>query len=200
MKIASVFIGFILCLVSPIYAQNPPSIEGWNAVTKFHYEIKNYIESPAGQLITSSYVGSANMYRNSQNTQELLMVIVKYPAFTIVPKPVINEMRSPGNVVTNYSQSKKQEEFAKRLASADPIAFIKWSESKDPRTGEQMLSGPIENWLLTQNGEWFFESSNSPEIKVELISEPDTKSLSDSKLVGFKIYINSHYHILRVNQ
>ena len=91
-------------------------------------------------------------------------------------------------------------EFEKRLAIADAIAFIKWGESKDPRTGEQMLNGQIENWLLNQNGKWFFESSNSPEIKVELISEPDIESLNNSKLVGFKIYLKNHYHILRIDQ
>lgn len=200
MKKVLTMAGLVFLCAASAGAQNPPSIEEWSAVTKFHYEIKNYIESPAGKLITSSYVGSANMYRNSQNPQELLMVIVKYSAFTIIPKPIINELRSPGNIVANYNQSKKQEEFEKRLASADPIAFIKWSESKDPRTGEQMLNGQIENWLLTQNGEWVFELSNSPAIKVELISEPDVKSFNDSKLVGFKIYLNNHYHILRIEQ
>ncbi len=199
MKLALFLTWFTLYSAEPICAQNPPSIEGWNSVTKFHYEFKNQIDSPVGQLTTSSYVGSVNMYRNSQNPQELLMVIVKYPAFTIVPRAIVAELRSKGNVVNDYNQSKKILEFEKRLASSDPVAFIRWTESKDPRTGEQMLASSIENWLLTQNGEWIFESSYSSEIKVEFISEPDLQSLSDSKLVGFKIYLKNSYHILRID-
>lgn len=192
----------VLCSVTIIFAQSPPSAKGWENVSKFHYEIKNYISSPVGTAIAPSYVGSANLYKNPKNPEELLMEIVKYPAFTIIPKAIRSDMKSPGNVVENYSQKKKQEEFEKRLEHSDAIAFIKWNESKDPRTGEQMLSGPIESWILDQNGKWFFVSSNKSEIKVGLISENGIKDLGNSVLVGFKIFTESgdHYHILRFDQ
>lgn len=202
MKKILIPIAVFLCSATLVVAQNPPSTEGWESVTKFHYEIKNYISSPVGTVIVPTYVGSANMYKNPGKPGELLMVIVKYPAFTIIPKPIRSELKSPGNVVDNYTQKKKQEEFEKHLKQSDAIAFVKWKESKDKRTGEQMLSGAIESWILDQNGKWFFVSSNKPEIKMELVSEAEIKNSENSVLVGFKIFIESgnHYHILRFDQ
>lgn len=202
MKNILVPIAIFLYSSTLVFSQNPPSAEGWDSVTKFHYEIKNYISSPVGTVIVPTYVGSANMYKNPGKPGELLMVIVKYPAFTIIPKAIRNEMKSPGNVIENYSQKKKQEEFEKRLKQSDAIAFVKWKESKDPRTGEQMLSGEIESWILDQNGNWFFISGNKPEIRVELVSEASAYGPRASILVGFKIFLESgnHYHVLRFDQ
>lgn len=186
-----------------LFLQRPPSIDDWEIVTKFNYEIRNYAQAEKETVTASSYMGVLSVYKNPANPEELAVLVLKYPPITIVPKSAKSgkpKSQINSNVIDNYNQKTRREEFEKRFKASDLVIFIKWEETKDPRTGEQILTGSIENWILNQNGKWIFKISHEPLMKIELLSEPKIGDISNTVFVGFKFSINGDYHILKIDQ
>ncbi|HEY4521764.1 MAG TPA: hypothetical protein VJH05_01340 [Candidatus Paceibacterota bacterium] len=173
---------------------NPPSVNGWKKVTEIHLELKNVIKSGEKTMTATSIVGSFRVLQNPELESEFVFMVSKYPPLTFVPQLLqsAENTRDEMVVAENYFQKVKQEKLKEMIKFSDTILLIKWRESKDLRTGETILLGPIENWLLNQQGKWIFESTNDKTIKRELVSEEDL-------LLGFKFSLKENYHILRLN-
>ena len=165
--------------------QNPPNIENWEEITKTHYEVKNGL--------ATSMLGLMQIFKNPSVENEFIFAVSKYPAVTFLPpQPQKDGENSPDEVIIaeNYFKKTKQENLNHLVSSSDAILFVKWHEEKDRRTGEKILEGPIESWLLTPNGQWIFKESEKAAIKIELLSEKEI-------LIGFKFSLEETYHILR---
>ena len=175
--------------------QNPPPIDNWWKITEAHYEIKNPAKSENKNIIATSMVGFFRVLRNPDAQNEFAFVVSKYPALTFIPKQIqLNEnARDEIMVADNYFKKTKQDKLKEKINSSDMILFIKWREDKDQRTGEKILKGPIESWLLNPNGKWIFKESRESLVKIELLSE-------GAILIGFKFSLEENYHILRFDQ
>ena len=174
--------------------QHPPSVEGWQTVTETHYEVKNPLNSNYGTVVVLSAVGSLQVFKNPALDNEFIFMVRKHPALTFDPREISTKESSRDEIIIaeNYFQKVKQEKLKEVSALSDAVLLIRWKEKTDNRTGEKILDGLIENWLLKPNGEWIFEQSSEPAIKTELLSE-------DGLLVGFKFSLGKNYHILRLD-
>lgn len=189
-------------IMAMLFLQGPPSIDTWKEVTKTHYEVKNSVKLQNKIVTTTSFVGSFGIYKNPNSESEFAFIIYKYPAITFLPQVIRGESKSLDEILTaeKYFYKIKLEKLNERFKMADIIAFVRWSENKDQRTGEKILMGPIESWLLSSKNEWFFVSNTSATIKTELVSEPSRNSAKKIILVGFKFSLGKNYHILRFDQ
>ena len=174
--------------------QNPPNIENWEEITKTHYEVKNSLKVENETIISTSAIGLMRVLKNPEEN-EYVFVVSKYSPKTFLPQSTKNNQNSRDEIIIseNYFQKTKLEKLKEVTENSDAILYVKWREDKDSRTGEKILVSSIENWLLKPNGEWIFEKSEKPILKVELVSE-------EQILVGFKFYLGEHYQILRFDQ
>lgn len=180
--------------------QLPPQLDQWEKITETNYEIKNVVQFENKTITTTSMIGLVQVLKPQNSKNEYAFVVSKYPPLTFIPHVnTNNESNSRDEIVVaeNYFQKTKLEKLKEMTANADKILIIKWREEIDNRTGERMLDMSIENWLLKPNGEWVFEESKEPIVKIELLSEEFGE---ERVLVGFKFSLGSNYHILRFDQ
>lgn len=191
-----------ILIIAIFLMQSPPKIDGWEEITKTNYELKNTIKLENQNIVANSFIGFFKIYKNPNLKNEFVLVGLKYPAITFIPKTQRDESKSSNEVlvIENYSQKTKQEKLKERTLSSDMILFIKWRETEDPRTKEKILHGPIENWLLNYEGRWVFEMSAKSAVKIELLSEPEIIFAEKNILTGFKFSLGTDYHILRFDQ
>lgn len=184
-----------MLILAMLFFQTPFSIDRWEEVTKTHYEIKNFVKTRCGDIVTTSFVGSLKILKNPELENEFVFLVSKYPPLTFVPPSLCVKEGSQDEVVVaeNYFQKIKEEKLKERIALADKILIIEWKQAIDNRTGEKILEGTIKTWLLKSNGEWIFEESEEPTTKMELLSD-------DGTLIGFKFSLGENYHILRFDQ
>lgn len=184
-----------MLILAMLFFQTPFSIDRWEEITKTHYEIKNFVKTRCGDIVTTSFVGSLKILKNPELENEFVFLVSKYPPLTFVPPSLCAKEGSQDEVVVaeNYFQKIKEEKLKERIALADKILIIEWKQAIDNRTGEKILEGTIKTWLLKPNGEWVFEESEEPTTKIELLSDSGI-------LIGFKISLGESYHILRFDQ
>lgn len=175
--------------------QLPLDLNGWEKITETHYEIKNVVKTPCGDIVTTSFVGSSKTLKNQELENEFVFVISKYIPFTFVPPSPCAKENSRDEIIIaeNYFKKTKLEKLKEMTTNADKILIVRWEEEIDGRTGERKLDRPIKNWLLKPNGEWVFEENKKPTIKIELLSE-------EGILIGFKFSLGENYHILMFDQ
>ena len=175
-------------ILAILLLETPPQINGWEEITKTHYEVKNGL--------ATSMLGLMQIFKNPAEENEFVFVVSKYPAITFLPpQPQKDGKNSPDEIIIaeNYFKKTRQENLNHLASSSDAILFVKWREKKDQRTGEKILEGQIESWLLAPRGRWIFKESEKAAIKIELLSEKEI-------LIGFKFSLEKTYHILRFNQ
>lgn len=188
-----------ILILTMLFFDNPPLIDGWEKVTETNYEIKNTVKMVNENITITSMLGLMQIFKNPESKNELVFVVSKYPSTTFIPQNMANKevSRDEMLVAENYFKKTRQEKLKEASKLSDKILVVQWSEELDNRTGEKMLVKPIKNWLLKPNGQWMFEESREPKIKIELISEELGEK---SVLIGFKFSLGENYHILRFDQ
>ncbi len=194
-KIAA-FVFILLPSLAMAQVNSPPhpNLEGWKLVEDYESNLDVKIQD--GGLVYAAYIGYTEDYQNPHDPNEFVKVIKRYIPVIPITEDNQQEQTLQAEIVSNYSRKDSLDALKKVRKEADTVGYTKWHLTKDLRTGENIITGPVESWLRIQNGDWVYGAGV---IEKELYSEiaPDSKEVI---LVGLKFSLGNKYHIIRVDQ
>jgi len=182
-----------LTIPSIVVADTPslPDISTWTVKSRASIEFRIADNLPA-------YIGFTVEYQNPNDPNDFVRVIKRSIPFISATGVSIDATSSQRVVVLNFLKRSEERLASQLYNESDVIAYTHWHVIRDPRTKEQVQSGPAENGLLDQNGNWVFSSGEK--MSTEQLSEPDLRDTSKIVLVGLKLSVKEGYHMLRINQ
>ncbi|KKR02467.1 MAG: hypothetical protein UT29_C0002G0029 [Candidatus Yanofskybacteria bacterium GW2011_GWA1_39_13] len=182
---------------SGIFSQDisPPDVENFNIVLskELEFRVDDY---------KTAFVGRVVVYQNPDDPNEYTRVY--YRQIAIISERAQEKSISETGVLENNSSNlnyhlKQEEEVLDRVQQAtDAFAYVKWRTDRDPRTGQDFRAGPLQSWLLEQNGNWVFSSELS--IFTMPFSERSKANPDKLIIVGIQFTLAGGSHVVRIDQ
>ncbi len=181
---------FVSQTVAPL-----PDPAGWQVV------LQKQLEFRVNDCQTA-FVGLMTEYRNPQNTGEFIRVYRQQIALVSRCAKDLNTgaVRDPEGTVSvfNYRQKKERDALNLVQKATDVFAIVRWKTAEDSRSGQTMLDGPIQSWLLDQAGSWMF--SNGQEMVIMPFSEPFIPDTTRRVSVGLQFSLGDATRVVRIDQ
>ncbi|MEK9209102.1 MAG: hypothetical protein AAB910_03430, partial [Patescibacteria group bacterium] len=141
-------------------------------------------------------------YRNPQDSHEFVRVYRQQIALVSGCAKEINvgAVRDSESVVSvfNYRQKKEREALGLVQKATDVFAVVCWKTAEDSRSGQMILAGPVQSWLLDQTGSWMF--SDGQEMVIRPFSEPFIPDTEQRVPVGLQFALGDATRAVRIDQ
>lgn len=174
---------------------SPPDPTGWQVV------VQKQLEFRVNDCQTA-FVGLMTEYQNPQDSHEFIRVYRRHIALVSGCAKEFNTgaVRDPEGVVSvfNYRQKKERDALALVQKATDVFAAARWKTTEDSRSGQTMLAGPVQLWLLDQTGSWV--SSSGQEMTVRPFSEPFMLNAERRVQVGLQFSLGDATRVIRIDQ
>lgn len=186
----------VALLMSVSQAVTPlPDPTGWQVV------LQKQLEFRVNDCQTA-FVGLMTEYRNPQDSREFVRVYRQQIALVSGCAKEINvgAVRDSESVVSvfNYRQKKERDALDLVQKATDVFAVARWKTTEDSRSGQTMLAGPIQSWLLDQTGSWIFSSGQ--EMTSMPFSEPFMLNAGRRVQVGLQFSLGDAIRVIRIDQ
>ena len=193
---------FVLFLATASLARGQthpiPDITGWKKINQTVIDIS----SESGLI---AYLGYEKEYQNPANLNEFVKVVFRF--VSIVSIPASQSEKTPlVEVANNYLDNQVNKNLENLTNNeSDPFLWTHWKTVIDRQTGQVIIDGQAESWLLNPvgdptdfNSKWFYQIGT--EVLIQNISEPDYYNLNKLIPVGKRYRLNNTPHIIRVDQ
>jgi hypothetical protein len=150
----------------------------------------------------TAFVGRVIDYQNPNNLNEFIRVY--YRQIAIISERAreknISEVGSRDGNLSNLNYHLKQEAEAISIVqkASDVFACVQWQTVHDSRTGQDVGSGFLRSWLLSQNGNWIFSPNHN--LLISPLSEPSRINSQKRIIVGMQFALSGGVHIVRIDQ
>ena len=178
----------------------PPDVKNFKPVLtkELEFRIDDY---------KTAFVGRVVVYQNPDDPNEFVRVYYRQVALISERAQLkgAGEEGGPGRNLSNLNYHRRQETEAlgRVQQAADAFAYVQWRTVRDTRTGQDIRTGPMQNWLLDPSGSWVHHTQPVNEksaLGSSPFSEPSKNDPEKNINVGIKFTLGDGVHIVRVDQ
>lgn len=156
----------------------------------------------------TGFLGRVIVYQNPNDPNEFVRVYYRQVAIVSKRDKENNTAESDGfdRNLSNlkYHQRREAETLGRVQQAVDAFAYVQWRTVRDPRTGQDIRTGPMLFWLLDPNGTYagYSQSEGVEEnaLKYSPFSEPSKVNPGSPITVGLKFVLGDTEHIVRIDQ
>ena len=173
----------------------PPDIKNFTPVLskELEFRINDY---------KTAFVGRVVDYQNPADPNEFVRVYYRQVALVSARAKENKTAGASGSIGTlsnlNYHRNQETKALGKAQQVTDAFAYVQWRIVRDPRTGQDIMTGFLRSWLLGQNGDWTFGSGYN--LLTSPFSEPSKADPKKRIIVGIQFTLVGGVHIVRIDQ
>ena len=199
MLIASVFLLAVEVIGGS--GMGPPDVKDFKSVLSKELEFRT-------DDYKIGFVGQVIVYQNPNDPNEFVRVYYRQVALVSerAKEKDTSEVngRDGNSSDINYHKKQEAEALIRVQQAVDAFAYVQWRTVRDPRTGQDIQTGPMQIWLLDQNGAYAYysqpEDAEENALKYSPFSESSEADPDKSVMVGLKFTLGDAVHIVRVDQ
>lgn len=172
----------------------PPDISDWQTIQTSRIEFRLSEQVVAYLGLDVEYAD----YRNPADSSEFVRIISRHRP-TVFAKPKLSSERLFAEVGAEfYADKEHQDMLAVLEKELDPIIYMYWRTTKNPRTGKDSKGGDFRIWFMPSDGSCHIVQNEK--LEVQFLSENVGNGKLHNVFVGVKYQIGDVYHILKVNR
>lgn len=169
-------------------------------ITNFEVVSKSRIEFRLSEEVVA-YLGldvEQTKYRDPDDSGRFVQVISRHRP-RVFAKPELSSERLFAEVAAAFYADKDEQDLLAALEKElDPLIYIYWRVTKDPRTLKDVKDGDFDIWFLMSDGTCKF--FRNEKLRVQFLSENVGNGKPHNVFVGVKYQVGNVYHILKVNR